>query len=56
MKQIDAPVIMGIVTIFAILSWWFAPEDAWLSKQHITQILEVPGEGQIDSSVKPHEG
>ncbi|CZR56112.1 related to GABA transport protein [Phialocephala subalpina] len=35
-----APVIMGAVTIFAWLSWWFTPADAWLSKQHIEHILD----------------
>jgi hypothetical protein len=32
---------MGAVTIFAVLSWWFTPEDAWLSKKHITRFLEA---------------
>ncbi|KAF4634274.1 hypothetical protein G7Y89_g3831 [Cudoniella acicularis] len=36
-----APVIMGIVTIFAVISWWFMPDEAWLSKQHIRQVLEA---------------
>ena len=31
---------MAIVTIFAVVSWWLAPEDAWLSKKHITHILD----------------
>ncbi|KAK0117353.1 hypothetical protein ONS96_013184 [Cadophora gregata f. sp. sojae] len=43
-----APVIMSAVTVFAVLSWWFTPEEKWLSKQHIKQILEIPGEGQIE--------
>ncbi|KAF8855768.1 putative amino acid permease [Acephala macrosclerotiorum] len=37
-----APVIMGAVTIFAWLSWWFTPADAWLSKKHIEHILDNP--------------
>ncbi|KAL2072991.1 hypothetical protein VTL71DRAFT_10315 [Oculimacula yallundae] len=45
-----APVIMGAVTIFAVLSWWFTPDDAWLSKKHITEILQIPGEGRNEES------
>ncbi|KAI9049702.1 hypothetical protein LZ554_005856 [Drepanopeziza brunnea f. sp. 'monogermtubi'] len=48
-----APVIMSAVTIFALLSWWFTPADAWLSKQHITEILDRgtrPGEDSGDVS------
>lgn len=45
---LDAPVIMVIVTIFALLSWWFTPEDAWLSKQHIIHILETPGQTDVN--------
>ncbi|KAH7357221.1 putative amino acid permease [Rhexocercosporidium sp. MPI-PUGE-AT-0058] len=45
-----APVIMGAVTIFALLSWWFTPDDAWLSKQHIVEILEIPAESQSNAS------
>jgi hypothetical protein len=35
---------MAIVTIFALLSWWFTPAEAWLSKKHIEHILEIPGD------------
>jgi len=45
-----APVIMGAVTTFAVLSWWFTPEDQWLSKQHITEVLQSPREVQNDGS------
>ncbi|GKT44544.1 thiol protease [Colletotrichum spaethianum] len=34
-----APVIMGIVTIFAILSWWFIPAERWLPSQRIQETL-----------------
>jgi hypothetical protein len=37
----DAPIIMAGVTIFAVLSWWFTPADAWLSKNHISRFLEA---------------
>ncbi|KAF7555255.1 hypothetical protein G7Z17_g2268 [Cylindrodendrum hubeiense] len=36
-----APVIMGIVTIFALLSWWFFPADEWLPSQRIQATLEA---------------
>ncbi|GKT76561.1 amino acid transporter [Colletotrichum tofieldiae] len=34
-----APVIMGIVTIFAILSWWLIPAERWLPSQRIQETL-----------------
>lgn len=34
-----APVIMGAVTIFAIVSWWIIPEDRWLPSQRIKEQL-----------------
>jgi amino acid transporter len=34
-----APVIMGAVTIFALLSWWLIPEDRWLPSQRIKEQL-----------------
>lgn len=34
-----APVIMGIVTIFAIFSWWFIPAERWLPSQRIQETL-----------------
>lgn len=33
--------IMGGVTIFAIISWWFTPTDAWLSKKHSSHSEEA---------------
>ena len=36
----DAPILMAGVTIFALLSWWFTPEDAWLSNKHISHFLQ----------------
>ncbi|KAF3406619.1 Thiamine transporter thi9 [Talaromyces pinophilus] len=41
-----APVIMGGVTIFAIISWWFTPEDAWLPKRRIQHFVESKGEAR----------
>ncbi|PMB65285.1 Thiamine transporter thi9 [Beauveria bassiana] len=36
-----APVIMGIVTIFAILSWWFIPSEKWLPSKRIQETLDA---------------
>lgn len=40
-----APVIMAIVTIFALISWWVVPESAWLPKERITHFVESQGVG-----------
>jgi hypothetical protein len=37
----DAPIIMTGVTIFAVVSWWFTPKEAWLSKKHIKDFSEA---------------
>lgn len=37
-----APVIMAIVTIFAIISWWWIPASEWLPSQRIQKTLEAP--------------
>lgn len=36
-----APVIMGIVTIFGLVSWWVIPADKWLPSQRIREVLEA---------------
>ncbi|KAL1974964.1 hypothetical protein VTN31DRAFT_5168 [Thermomyces dupontii] len=38
-----APVIMGGVTIFALLSYWFTPEEAWLPRKRISHFIESKG-------------
>jgi hypothetical protein len=40
-KSLDAPIIMAGVTIFAVISWWFTPTDAWLSKKHSSHSEEA---------------
>ncbi|OAR01737.1 hypothetical protein LLEC1_04217 [Akanthomyces lecanii] len=35
-----APVIMAIVTIFALLSWWFIPPEKWLPSKRIQETLD----------------
>ncbi|KAK7513803.1 amino acid/polyamine transporter I [Phyllosticta citriasiana] len=37
-----APVIMAIVTIFALVSWWVIPAEQWLPSQRIQEVLEAP--------------
>ena len=39
----DAPVVLVAVTIFAILSWWFMPAEAWLQKERIVHFIESDG-------------
>ena len=40
----QAPVILGAVTIFGILSWYFVPEDKWLRREQILQQVRVADE------------
>ncbi|KAI1788965.1 hypothetical protein LXA43DRAFT_1183593 [Ganoderma leucocontextum] len=39
-----APVILGVVTIFGILSWYFVPADKWLRREQVLQQLKVADE------------
>lgn len=43
-----ACVIFGAVTIFAILTWYFTPEDQWLPHDRIAQALEVTDDSTRD--------
>ena len=36
-----APIIMAIVTVFAIATWWFTPEAQWLPSRRIKETLEA---------------
>ena len=46
---IQAPVILGAVTIFGVLSWYLIPEHKWLRRSLVEQQLltanEVPVAG-----------
>ncbi|OBU01045.2 hypothetical protein VE01_00917 [Pseudogymnoascus verrucosus] len=42
-----APIIMAVVTIFALISWWFTPETSWLPKTRIANFIESKGEGDL---------
>lgn len=45
-----ACVIFGAVTIFGVLSWYFTPEDRWLSRQHVLQSMKAAdGTSSTDS-------
>lgn len=35
-----APVILGAVTIFAVVAYWVIPEDRWLSGKKIQEIRD----------------
>ncbi|KAF6818174.1 amino acid transporter [Colletotrichum sojae] len=43
-----APVIMGIVTIFAVVSWWLIPADQWLPSERIRETLDA-GERLVEN-------
>ncbi|KAF8347950.1 amino acid/polyamine transporter I [Amanita rubescens] len=43
-----ACVIFGAVTIFAVLTWYFTPEDQWLPRDRIVQALDVTGDSSRD--------
>lgn len=53
--QIDAPIIMAAVTIFALISWWFTPSDAWLPKERISHFVESAGIDDILAEHFPRE-
>lgn len=35
-----AGVILGAITIFAILSWWFVPEEKWLTREQVLRAMK----------------
>ncbi|KAH9909440.1 amino acid transporter [Fomitopsis serialis] len=39
-----APVILGAVTIFGILSWYFIPAEKWLRREQVLRALQVADE------------
>ncbi|KAI9839465.1 MAG: hypothetical protein M1819_002090 [Sarea resinae] len=45
-----APIIMAIVTIFALISWWVMPEEQWLPRSRISHFVESKGAGDVDRS------
>ncbi|KAF9779457.1 amino acid transporter [Thelephora terrestris] len=39
-----AGVILGSITIFAILSWWFVPGDKWLTREQVVKAMNSADE------------
>ena len=53
----QADIIFGAVTIFGIISWYFIPEEKWLSKTRVSRALhtainlpQVTVENTVDSA------
>jgi amino acid transporter len=42
-RILDAPVIMAAVTIFALVSYFLMPEDAWLPASRISRFVDSKG-------------
>jgi hypothetical protein len=36
-----ACVIFGAISLFAVLCWWFMPEEEWLKSKRIVAVIEV---------------
>jgi hypothetical protein len=36
-----ACVIFGAITLFAILCWWFMPEEEWLRSKRIVAVIDA---------------
>lgn len=43
---------MAIVTVFALISWWVTPEDAWLPSERIANFVESKGEGDVTDTTE----
>lgn len=41
--DVDAPIIMAGVTIFALISYWVTPEEAWLPRNRISHFIDSKG-------------
>jgi hypothetical protein len=45
---------MAAVTVFALLSYWWTPEEAWLPRKRITHFIESKGiEAIITETERP---
>ena len=44
-----SPVIFGAITIFALLTWWFTPEEKWLPAARLGKLKE------IEETINRHE-
>ena len=43
-----ACVIFGAITVFAVLTWYFTPEEQWLPHNRIIQALEMTDDSSRD--------
>lgn len=41
--SVDAPIIMAGVTIFALISYFAMPEEAWLPRNRISHFIDSKG-------------
>lgn len=39
-----SPVIFGSITILAVLTWWFTPEEKWLPSARLGKLKELEEE------------
>ena len=44
----DSCVIFGAVTIFALITWWFTPEDQWLPSARLGKVHQLEAEFESD--------
>jgi amino acid transporter len=49
---LDAPIIMGGVTILALVSYFVMPESAWLPRNRITHFIDSKGAGTVTETVE----
>ncbi|SCZ98394.1 BZ3500_MvSof-1268-A1-R1_Chr7-1g09122 [Microbotryum saponariae] len=47
-------VIFGAITLLAILTWWFAPEERWLSHRDLLKIIDGTHQQQHTATVDEH--
>ena len=54
----QACVIFSVVTMFGIMSWYFIPEEKWLSKKQMSPTLHVirPSKAAVGRSSKSTQG
>jgi translation initiation factor 5B len=44
---VKACVIFGSVTIFGAMSWYFTPEEKWLSEKQVLQALHLADQPKV---------
>lgn len=48
--------IFGAVTIFAIISWYFTPEDKWLRREMLVQAMKSSDVPEDETSATHEHG